>query len=239
MKVNKKIVALVLGGTIFLGSIFGSAYYVSLKYEDKIKRIEQKHDKEINNKDKEIKKVLEDKKHVEEDFNNLKEEIKLSKEREEAYRYDYENKNLRNYAIYSVDEMNEWIDQRAPEDSPFRGEGEVFLEASVETDLDPKYIVAHAALESDWGKSNIAQNKNNYFGIGAYNYDPRNCAKDFETNSFDSSIIEGAKWINENYTSKGQDTLNKMLYGKNTYCTLDDNETPDDRWARKIVDIVY
>ena len=41
---------------------------------------------------------------------------------------------------------------------------EVFVTAAKETGLDPRYIAAHAALESGWGNSNFARNRNNYFG---------------------------------------------------------------------------
>lgn len=170
---------------------------------------------------------------------------KLEKIVSESKPYDANNysrgtlddKPLNKYAVISVDELNQWILERAPEDSPFIGKAEIFLEASKESGLDPKYIIAHAGLESAWGTSPIAEDKYNFFGIGAFNHDPYNSAKTFE--SFKQGIIEGAKWIKRNYTDKGQDTLSKMIYGDetNVYC-VDNDGTPSQSWIDKIINII-
>lgn len=170
---------------------------------------------------------------------------KLEKVIAESKQYDannysrgtLENKPLNKYAVISVDELNQWIAERAPEGSPFIGKAEIFLQAAKESELDPKYIIAHAGLESAWGTSPIAEDKYNFFGISAYNHDPYNSAKTFE--SFKQGIIEGAKWIKRNYTDKGQDTLSKMIYGNknNVYCVNDDG-TPSQSWIDKIVNII-
>lgn len=148
-----------------------------------------------------------------------------------------EHKPLDKYGVISIDELNDWISERAPEGSPFIGKAEIFLEAAKESELDPKYIIAHAGLESGWGSSPIAQDKYNFFGIGAFNHDPYNSAKTFD--SFKQGIIEGAKWIKRNYTDKGQNTLSKMIYGNkdNVYCVNDDG-TPAQSWIDKIVNII-
>lgn len=148
-----------------------------------------------------------------------------------------ENKPLNKYAVISVDDLNKWILDRAPKGSPFIGKAEIFLQAAKESGLDPKYIIAHAGLESAWGTSPIAEDKYNFFGISAYNHDPYNSAKSFD--SFKQGIIEGAKWIKRNYTDKGQNTLSKMIYGNkdNVYCVNDDG-TPSQSWIDKIVNII-
>lgn len=237
-EIKKKLIALGLSSLLLIGVGFGVGKYTQNIYEHKIYLINQKHKENIEDKNKEIKKVKKEKEKVENELDEIKEKIRVSKEVEEEYRYDYENKDLTKYEIYTVDQMNEWIDKRAPEDSPFRDEGEAFLNASEKSGLDPKYLVAHAALESKWGTSNICRNKNNYFGIAAYNSSPGSSAYTF-SDGLESSITEGAIWIKENYTDKGQETLDEMINGKKAYCTLDDEKTPDQKWIRKIVDIVY
>ena len=146
-------------------------------------------------------------------------------------------KPLDKYAVISVDELNKWIAERAPSGSPFIGQAEAFLEAAKQSGLDPKYIVAHAGLESGWGTSAIAQDKFNFFGIGAYNHDPYNSAYTFS--SFKQGIIEGALWIKRNYTDEGQNTLSSMIYGDpdNVYC-VDDTGEPSQSWIDKIVSII-
>lgn len=146
-----------------------------------------------------------------------------------------ENKPLDKYAIISEQELNQWISERAPEGSPFIGRADIFLEAAKQSELDPKYIIAHAALESLWGTSEISRDKNNFFGIAAYNHDPYNSAKSF--GSFKEGIIQGAIWIKKNYIDEGQNTLSKMIYGNKAYC-VDDDGTPSQSWIDKIVSII-
>lgn len=146
-----------------------------------------------------------------------------------------ENKPLDKYAIISEEELNEWIAERAPQGSPFIGKADVFLEAAKQSELDPKYIIAHAALESSWGTSQIARDKYNFFGIAAYNHDPYNSAKSFS--SFKEGIIQGAIWIKKNYIDEGQNTLSKMIYGEKSYC-VDNDGNPSQSWIDKIVSII-
>ena len=40
--------------------------------------------------------------------------------------------------------------------------------------------MAHSALESAWGRSQIANDKNNFFGIAAYDTSPYDSAKKFD-----------------------------------------------------------
>jgi phage minor structural protein len=130
-------------------------------------------------------------------------------------------------------QLNNWIRATSPS-SPFNGQGNVFMEAQKQSGLDARYILAHAALESGWGRSNIAKRYNNYFGIGAFDNDPNN-AKNFSNSGLASGIINGAKWIAKNYynSSYKQTTLYKMRNnnGVHQYAT-------DPNWHNKIANIM-
>lgn len=130
-------------------------------------------------------------------------------------------------------QLNNWIRAKAP-GSPFNGQGNVFMEAQKQSGLDARYILSHAALESAWGRSNIAKRYNNYFGIGAFDNDPNN-AKNFSNSGLASGIINGAKWIAKNYynSSYKQTTLYKMRNnnGVHQYAT-------DPNWHTKIANIM-
>ena len=145
-----------------------------------------------------------------------------------------ENKPLTEFRRPTVGALNAWIDSYAPMDSPFRGKASIFLQASDESGLDPKYLVAHAALESGWGKSKIARTKHNYFGVAAYNNSPFESAMYLGTD-LKSGIINGAKWIRDNYINRGQNTLYRMLYAdpKHVYAVYD-NGKPNDSWMNNI-----
>lgn len=131
----------------------------------------------------------------------------------------------------SADQLDNWVRATSP-DSPFNGQGNVFLEAQNQSSLDARYILAHAALESAWGKSNIARNYNNYFGIGAFDSNPDN-ASNYSNAGLAAGIIEGAKWIAENYYNNGQKTLHDMRWnnGVHQYAT-------DPDWDTKIASIM-
>ena len=104
------------------------------------------------------------------------------------------------------------------------------------TGLDPRYLVAHAAWESGWGTSNFAKNRNNFFGIGAFNSDPNKALKF----SKDEGFIDGAQWINHNFTARGQNTLQSMIYedsGTHRYAVYDDG-SPNEGWINGITSIM-
>lgn len=148
---------------------------------------------------------------------------------------DGSTKDLTTTTIMSVNEMNEWIAKRTPEGSPFLGKGELFLSIAKEYEIDVKYLFAHAALESAYGTSNIARDKNNFFGIGAYNSSPYTSA--YSYSSFEEGLRAGAEFIKKNYFDEGQNTLSSMIYGKKAYCVKDDG-TPYQGWIDKIISII-
>lgn len=128
-------------------------------------------------------------------------------------------------------QINNWIRAKAP-NSPFNGQGQVFIEAQKQSGLDARYILAHAALESAWGTSRIARTYHNYFGINAYDSNPDN-AKKSSNRSLQAGIINGAMWIKEHYYNRGQKTLYAMNHDKNGH-----NYASDKAWGDKIANIM-
>lgn len=174
---------------------------------------------------------------ISEKLNSLKNQIASSQPIEtRVSRGDYTKHDLRTNYIITTSQMNEWINKRAPKGSPFINKGNIFIKASKETGLDPKYIFSHAALESNWGMSNIARQKNNYFGINAQNNNPN--AAYYLGHDLETGIITGAKWIKDHYIDRGQSSLKGMLYDGPAYCQNDDG-TPRQSWIDQIVNIVY
>lgn len=128
-------------------------------------------------------------------------------------------------------QINNWIRAKAP-NSPFNGQGQVFIEAQKQSGLDARYILAHAALESAWGSSRIGRTYHNYFGINAYDSNPDN-AKKSSNRSLQAGIINGAVWIKEHYYNRGQKTLYAMNHDKNGH-----NYASDKAWGDKIANIM-
>lgn len=133
-----------------------------------------------------------------------------------------QNSDLSNKSIYvTTEDMNNIIRHFDPNGtSPFQGQGNVFIEASKESGLDPIYIFAHASWESDYGRSYLARDRGNYFGINAIDANP-NAAHHMGNTMYDG-IVNGAVWISKNYYQEGQTSLNSMIYGGKRYAKAAD-----------------
>lgn len=123
-----------------------------------------------------------------------------------------------------TDDMNKIIDYWNANSKygkcPFVGQGQAFIDASKQSGLDPIYILAHAGLESSWGNSQIAKDKFNYFGIGAFDDSPYESSHEMGNGVYEG-IVKGAVWISDKYYTNGQNTLYSMRYnnGSHEYCT--------------------
>lgn len=126
------------------------------------------------------------------------------------------------HAVISVDDMNNIIShwEKYNGGSPFNGHGDIFIQASQASGLDPIYIFAHASWESNWGKSYLARDRGNYFGINAVDVNP-NAAHHMGSTMADG-IVNGAVWISQHYYSEGATNLNGMIYGHKQYASAAD-----------------
>ena len=153
------------------------------------------------------------------------------------------HQDLGKWSMPDVNEFNKYIDSWLAKggnlDSPFRGQAQAFINAGIKSGLDPRYIFAHACVESAYGKSKIAREKHNYFGITAYNNNPYGDATSFNGNSLEQSITEGAMWIKKNFYNRGQKTLYDMIYkDPNHRYAVYDNGKPNDQWVTQISQIM-
>ena len=139
-----------------------------------------------------------------------------------------QNSDLSNKSVYvTTEDMNNIIRHFDPNGtSPFQGQGNVFIEASKQSGLDPIYIFAHASWESDYGRSYLARDRGNYFGINAIDANP-NAAHHMGNTMYDG-IVNGAVWISKNYYQEGQTSLNSMIYGHKRYAKA------ADKWIRGV-----
>ena len=144
-----------------------------------------------------------------------------SKKANSRYSVD-QNSDLSNKSVYvTTEDMNNIIKHFDPSGtSPFQGQGNVFIEASKQSGLDPIYIFAHASWESDYGRSYLARDRGNYFGINAIDANP-NAAHHMGNTMYDG-IVNGAVWISKNYYQEGQTSLNSMIYGGKRYAKAAD-----------------
>ena len=139
-------------------------------------------------------------------------------------------KNLTEPTNYSADELNRVYSMMNIRNSRLAGKGAIFKEAEKRYGVNALYLIAHSALESAWGRSQIANDKNNFFGIAAYDTSPYDSAKKFD--DVDKGILGAAKWIRENYIDRGRDHLGNKATGMNV------RYASDPYWGEKIASIM-
>ena len=127
------------------------------------------------------------------------------------------DQDLATWSALSDSEIDAFIKKKRS-DCPFTGA--MINKAAAASGLDPRYILAHAAVESAWGTSNQGRKYHNYFGIGAFDSNPDN-AKNYSNGGIEAGLVNGAVWIRQNYYDKGQKTVYTMRYngGTHEYCT--------------------
>lgn len=248
-KINFNILFIVLSIILILCTFFiVRTEIIKNEYEKKITQIKKECDDKVvslksyeylyKENEKDLLSVTRERDNIKKEYNDYKETVAIAKKYALSRGGNSINKDLRDFGAITVDELNEWIKSKAPEGSPYIGKGDVFIKASKETNLDPKYLIAHAVQESGWFPSQIAREKNNYFGIGSYNSSPYESSYSFN-GGMEAGIIGGSKWIKNNYIDKGKYSLYLMQYGSKNgaYCQKD-NGQPDDKWMYQILSIM-
>ena len=131
---------------------------------------------------------------------------------------------------YTAAELDKIFSIMNIQGSRLAGKGAVFKEAEERYKINALYLIAHSALESSWGRSQIAKDKNNFFGIAAYDTTPYDSAKSFD--NVDKGILGAAKWIRENYYDEGRTHLGNKASGMNVLYAS------DPYWGEKIASIM-
>lgn len=139
-------------------------------------------------------------------------------------------RDLRQPSNYTAAELDKVYDLMNVKDSRLAGKGAAFKEAEKRYNINALYLIAHSALESNWGRSQIAKDKNNFFGIAAYDTSPYESAQSFD--DVDKGILGAAKWIRENYINKGRTYLGNKASGMNV------RYASDPYWGEKIAGIM-
>ncbi|MDU1687866.1 MAG: glucosaminidase domain-containing protein, partial [Clostridium perfringens] len=109
----------------------------------------------------------------------------------------YMNLPFRSKTTFTAEELNNFIDKKTKSYSKLRGTGQAFIDAQNKYGANALLLLGLAANESAWGTSQIAQQKNNLFGINAIDSSPGASANSFET--VEGCINDFAKY----YISRG------------------------------------
>lgn len=139
-------------------------------------------------------------------------------------------KDLTEPTNYSSEDLDKVFSLLNIDNSLLENKGATFKEAEEHYHINALYLLAHSALESDWGRSNIAKDKNNFFGITAYDTTPYLSAKTFD--DVDKGILGATKWIKENYIDRGRTFLGNKASGMNV------EYASDPYWGEKIASVM-
>ena len=150
--------------------------------------------------------------------------------------HPFQFSNLKSKTNYTAADLNRLYSLMGANDSRLAGKGATFKAAEERYGVNALYLVAHSALESAWGRSKIARDKNNFFGISAYDNNPYNAATKFD--DVDSGILGAARWINEKYLSKSTYPARGAYLG-NKAGGMNVNYATAPYWGESIASIMF
>ena len=150
--------------------------------------------------------------------------------------HPFQFSNLKSKTNYTAADLNRLYSLMGANDSRLAGKGATFKAAEERYGVNALYLVAHSALESAWGRSKIARDKNNFFGISAYDNNPYNAATKFD--NVDAGILGAARWINEKYLSKSTYPARGAYLG-NKAGGMNVNYATAPYWGESIASIMF
>ena len=150
--------------------------------------------------------------------------------------HPFQFSNLKSRSNYTAADINRLYSLMGANNSKLAGKGATFKAAEQRYGVNALYLVAHSALESAWGRSKIAKDKNNFFGIAAYDSTPYTSATKFD--DVDSGILGAARWIDRNYLSNTGYPANGAYLG-NKARGMNVNYATAPYWGESIASIMF
>ena len=150
--------------------------------------------------------------------------------------HPFQFSNLKSRTNYTAADINRLYSLMGASDSKLAGKGATFKAAEQRYGVNALYLVAHSALESAWGRSKIAKDKNNFFGISAYDDTPYTSATKFD--DVDSGILGAARWINSRYLHNSGYPANGAYLG-NKAGGMNVNYATAPYWGESIASIMF
>ena len=150
--------------------------------------------------------------------------------------HPFQFSNLKSRTNCTAADINRLYSIMGASDSKLAGKGATFKAAEQRYGVNALYLVAHSALESAWGRSKIAKDKNNFFGISAYDDSPYTSATKFD--NVDSGILGAARWINSRYLHNSGYPANGAYLG-NKASGMNVNYATAPYWGESIASIMF
>ncbi|RDI40164.1 S-layer homology domain-containing protein [Falsibacillus pallidus] len=142
---------------------------------------------------------------------------------------------LRTSTNYTADELNQFVESKQP-GSPLAELGAEFKAAEAKYRVNALFMLSHAIIESQYGTSLIAKNKNNIFGIKAYDGNAFGEALSFD--SLSDCVEFYAKMINDSYINPDSSYAKGAILG-NKARGMNVHYAGDAYWGEKIAGMMY
>lgn len=143
-----------------------------------------------------------------------------------AKQHQFVNYDARTPSNLTAEELDLFV-----EGTQLEGLGNAYAQAEKDYGVSAFVLLALSAHESAWGKSRIAQDKNNLFGYMAYDNSPYASAKHFETK--DEAVLTVANHLATNYLTQGAKYFNGY-----TLEAMNVRYASDKEWNAKITNIM-
>jgi len=125
--------------------------------------------------------------------------------------------------------LDGWL---ASNNSPLQGLGSAMVAAQNTYGVNATYLMAHAIIESGWGRSSISEDKNNLFGYGAYDSNPGIDAGLFPSEEY--AIAFQAWEVRTNYLTPGAG----FYYQSPTLDGMNKHYATDVNWSASIAAVM-
>lgn len=142
----------------------------------------------------------------------------------------YQTMNLETQSNLTATQINNFISQNAAANSVLQNTGQYFIEAQNTYGVNAQYLVAHAIIESAWGTSYFATNRDNLFGYMAYTTNP-DAAATFRSIEYDINFQ--AWFVRNSYLN-----ANGSFYNGANLDGMNVDYATDPYWANSIARIM-
>lgn len=108
--------------------------------------------------------------------------------------------------------------------TPLEGLGEAFIRAEEESQINAIFLASIAIIESNWGASGLAREKNNLFGFGAYTNSPDSAVA---FSSKPECILHVAQFLRQHY-------IDGNFYRGRSIADINKLYAADTTWSEKV-----
>lgn len=239
IKNNKKTEVAILFGALFVSYIGYNSYMDYQHYEEQKIMFQQQNEQ--------MEKINQKVDDVHTEVNQISKQVELQQSEIEKTTGRLTEKHMENqgvksnrvdrpspysFIVKSPSTVTAYELNQAFEGTGLEGLGEAFVNAELKTGVNAVFLAGLAANESSWGRSYLANAKNNLFGFQAYDNDPTRSAKSFSSKS--ECVEYVAEFLSQHYCDESG-----SYYKGGTIAAINTVYATDSNWKNNIASIMH